>query len=161
MHNLTAAPAEIERARSAARLLDSAIRVPGTNIRFGLDALLGIIPGLGDAAGAVFSGYLILIGSRLGLPQHAIIRMVANVAVDTIVGGVPVLGDLFDVAWKSNTKNLELLERHTGVAGSSAPQRRPANKLLIAAALLMLLLLLAGGIWLAVIAVKALIGALS
>ena len=87
--------------------------------------------------------------------------MIANVAVDTIVGGVPVLGDLFDVAWKSNTKNLELLERHTGVGGAPAPQRRAANKLLIVAALLALLLLLAGGIWLAIVAVKALIGALS
>lgn len=137
-----------------ARLLDSAARVPGTNIRFGLDAVLGLIPGLGDAAGAVFSGYLILLGSRMGLPKHIITRMVTNVAIDTIVGGVPVLGDIFDVAWKSNTRNLALLEEFSVPA--SMESRAPTNKLAVIMAITILLLLLVGAIWLAVWAIKGL-----
>lgn len=146
--------ARIGRARALAKMLDSAARVPGTNIRFGLDSVLGLIPGMGDVAGAVFSGYLILLGSRMGLPQHIITRMVANVAIDTIVGGVPILGDLFDVVWKSNTRNLSLLEQFAEPATDVQPS---VNKLAVAAALAVLLLLVAGGIWLAVIAIKALI----
>lgn len=94
------------------RLLDNAFTVPGTRFRFGLDALIGLVPGLGDAVSAVFSGYLILQASRLGAPKSVVSRMVANVAVDTVVGWVPLLGDLFDVAWKSNVKNMALLEDH-------------------------------------------------
>lgn len=94
------------------RLLDSAFPIPGTSYRFGLDALIGLVPGLGDAVSAVFSGYIILQASRLGAPRSVVTRMIANVAIDTMVGWVPVLGDLFDVAWKSNLKNTALLETH-------------------------------------------------
>lgn len=149
----------IQRARAMARLLDSAARVPGTNIRFGLDAVLGLVPGLGDAAGAAFSGYLILLGSRTGLPKHVITRMVANVAVDTIVGAVPVLGDLFDVAWKSNSRNLALLEEFS--APAAREKSAAASWGVVIAAITILALLLAGGIWLAVLAIRALAGAVS
>ncbi len=94
------------------RLLDNAFTVPGTQYRFGLDALIGLVPGLGDAVSALFSGYLILQASRLGAPRSVVSRMIANVAIDTVVGWVPLLGDLFDVAWKSNLKNMALLEGH-------------------------------------------------
>jgi len=105
-------PPEVERLRALSRLLDNAFTVPGTQFRFGLDALIGLVPGLGDAVSAVFSGYLILQASRLGAPKSVVSRMIANVAVDTLVGWIPVLGDLFDVAWKSNVKNMALLEAH-------------------------------------------------
>lgn len=105
-------PAQVERLRAMSRLLDNAFTIPGTRFRFGLDALIGLVPGLGDAVSAVFSGYLILQASRLGAPKSVVSRMVANVAVDTVVGWVPLLGDLFDVAWKSNVKNMALLEDH-------------------------------------------------
>lgn len=94
------------------RLLDNAFVIPGTRYRFGLDALIGLVPGLGDAVSAVFSGYLILQASRLGAPRSVVSRMIANVAIDTVVGWVPLLGDLFDVAWKSNVKNMALLDQH-------------------------------------------------
>ena len=149
--------AQIERARGIARMLDTAVRIPGTGIRFGLDSVLGLIPGMGDAAGALFSGYLILLGSRMGLPRPVITRMVANVAIDTIVGGIPVLGDLFDVAWKSNTRNLKLLEQSV----DPAYEQPRVNKALVAVALLVLLLLVIGGLWLAVIAIRALFNAIS
>jgi hypothetical protein len=97
--------------RQLARLLDAAVRVPGTNIRFGLDAVLGLIPGAGDIAGGVLSSFIILQAAKLGAPRSVLARMVMNVAIDSIVGAVPVLGDLFDIGWKSNTRNADLLEQ--------------------------------------------------
>jgi hypothetical protein len=105
-------PPEVERLRALSRLLDNAFTIPGTQVRFGLDALVGLVPGLGDAVSAVFSGYLIVQASRLGAPKSVVSRMVANVAIDTLIGWVPLLGDLFDVAWKSNVRNMSLLEDH-------------------------------------------------
>jgi hypothetical protein len=104
----------LARARALTHLLDSAARVPGTSIRVGLDPVLGLVPGLGDVAGAVLSGYVVLLASRLGAPTTVIVRMLGNVVVDTVGGTVPVIGDLFDVGWKANTRNLALLERHLG-----------------------------------------------
>jgi hypothetical protein len=106
--------ASVGRARALARLLDSAVTVPGTNIRVGADSLIGLIPGLGDIAGAVLSGYIVLVATRLGAPASVVARMLLNIGIDTLVGSVPVLGDLFDVAWKSNQMNVSLLERHVG-----------------------------------------------
>jgi hypothetical protein len=142
--------AQLARARVIARALDTAIRIPGTKIRFGGDALLGLIPGIGDAAGAVFSAYLILLGSKLGLPTSTLVRMVGNVAIDTLVGSVPIVGDVFDVAWKSNMRNLALLEQATGAASATVQPR--ARKGAVIAAILALLILLglsvAAAIWL-------------
>ena len=98
--------ASVGRARALARLLDSAVTVPGTNIRVGADSLIGLIPGLGDVAGAVLSGYIVLVATRLGAPASVVARMLLNIGIDTLVGSVPVLGDLFDVAWKSNQMNV-------------------------------------------------------
>jgi hypothetical protein len=104
----------LSRARSLTRLLDSAVRVPGTSMRFGLDPVIGLVPGLGDVAGAVLSGYVVLLASRLGAPTSVIVRMLGNIIIDTVGGTIPVIGDLFDASWKSNTRNLTLLERHLG-----------------------------------------------
>src|SRR5687767_3717769 len=109
---MVANDSDLRRARAIARVLDSAVGVPGTPIRIGLDAVLGLVPGAGDIAGAVLSGYIILTGLRSGIPRVVIWRMLANVGLDTLVGSVPLLGDLFDVAYKSNMKNVDLLERH-------------------------------------------------
>ena len=96
--------------RDLARVLDEAIRIPGTNIRIGLDALLGLLPGGGDIAGGVFSGLIILQAARAGAPTPVLGRMLANVAIDVVVGAIPILGDLFDVAWRANSRNVRLLE---------------------------------------------------
>src|SRR5215216_3254920 len=85
------------RVRALARLLDAAVRVPGTNVRVGLDALIGLIPGVGDVAGVAFYGYIILAAARLGVPVPVVLRMLLNVATDTVVGAVPLVGDIFDV----------------------------------------------------------------
>ncbi len=148
----------LTQARSLAKLLDRAVRIPGTNITFGLDAVLGLIPGGGDVAGAVFSGYLILLGSRMGLPTHVLTRMIGNVAIDTLGGSIPVLGDLFDVAWKSNTRNLAILEQF---ADAPMPPGPVASRGLVVAALVVVALLALGGITLAVLIIKAVIGLLN
>lgn len=95
-----------------ARLLDSAVLVPGTSFRFGLDPILGLIPGLGDMVSPLFTLGLIWQARELGIPPVVLLRMIINVAIDTLIGVVPVVGDLFDFAWKSNNKNMALLEQH-------------------------------------------------
>ncbi|RST85765.1 DUF4112 domain-containing protein [Aquibium carbonis] len=95
-----------------ARNLDSRWRIPGTSIRFGLDAIAGLIPGAGDLAAALVAGHIIIYGWRAGAPGHVIARMIANVAIDTVFGSVPVLGSVFDVYYKANNRNVRLLRRH-------------------------------------------------
>jgi hypothetical protein len=102
----------IARLRRWSNLLDSAFRIPGTRLRFGWDALVGLVPGIGDLATAVFSGLLLIEAFRTPLPRIIQARMISNVLIDLAIGAVPVVGDLFDFAWKANAKNLQLLERH-------------------------------------------------
>jgi hypothetical protein len=99
----------IARLDALATLLDTAILIPGTNIRFGLDALIGLVPGIGDAITTVMSLYIVREARQLGAPGHVIARMLANVAVDGVVGAVPLIGDAFDVVWRSNKRNMRLL----------------------------------------------------
>lgn len=95
-------------------LLDDFLRIPGTQIRFGLDGIIGLIPGVGDVIGAMASWIIILAAWLRGVPRVTLARMLANVAIETIVGAVPILGDAFDIAWKANRKNFALLERSVG-----------------------------------------------
>jgi hypothetical protein len=93
-------------------VLDSVIVIPGTNLRFGVDAVLGLFPGGGDVVGAALSGYIVYESWRLGVPPAALARMIGNVVTDTVLGAVPIAGDLFDAAWKANLRNIEILRRH-------------------------------------------------
>jgi hypothetical protein len=104
--------ATLDALRRYAVLLDSQFRVPGTNIRFGLDAIVGLIPGVGDISTPVFAGLLLLQGVRMRLPLVVQARMVLNAAIDMLVGLVPVAGDIVDIGFKANLRNLALLERH-------------------------------------------------
>ena len=107
--------------RQVAKLLDSAVPVPGTSFRFGLDPILGLVPGLGDIVSPLFTVGIIWQARDLGIPRVVMMRMIINVAIDTLVGLVPVVGDLFDFAWKSNNMNMALLEQHAyEERGSSA-----------------------------------------
>jgi hypothetical protein len=101
-----------EALRRWAVLLDSAFRIPGTRFRFGLDAILGLIPGIGDITTPTFSALILLQAVRMRLPLVVQARMVLNAAIDMVLGLVPVLGDLVDIGWKANLRNLALLERH-------------------------------------------------
>ena len=94
-----------------ASLLDDVFRIPGTAIRFGLDPLIGLIPGIGDLISGLASFLIIFSAWQRQLPRATVARMMANVAIDTVIGAVPFIGDFFDAAWKSNRKNLTLLQR--------------------------------------------------
>jgi hypothetical protein len=113
--------ASLQRLEKLAKLLDSALPIPATSLRIGLDGLLGFIPGIGDAAGAAMSAYLIFEAARLGLPVTTLLRMAGNVAIETVIGAVPIVGDLFDIGWKANLKNFALVRGH--VASASLPGR--------------------------------------
>jgi hypothetical protein len=143
-------------ARALAHVLDDGIRIPVIGVRFGLDPVIGLIPGLGDFAGAIMSGYVVLLGARLGAPKSVILRMLGNVAVDTVAGAVPLLGDLFDVGWKSNLRNVALLDRWVDEPGRT----RAASRRAIGFTVLALTLLAIGGIALTVVVVRALFIAL-
>lgn len=94
-----------------ALLLDDRFRIPGTSIRFGVDGLVGLVPGIGDVATTLVSLYLVARARDLGLPGSVLMRMLGNVAIDSVVGAIPLLGDVFDVAFKANRRNIELLKR--------------------------------------------------
>lgn len=94
------------------KLMDSQFRIPGTNFRFGLDPLLGLIPGAGDLSTFGISAFLIWMMAKNGASGFVLARMVLNVLIDTIVGAIPLLGDLFDFAFKANLKNLRLMREH-------------------------------------------------
>jgi hypothetical protein len=149
-------PAQVEHLRALSRLLDSAFVVPGTNYRFGLDALIGLVPGLGDVVSAAFSGYLVLQASRLGAPRSVVTRMIANIALDTAVGWVPLLGDVFDVAWKSNNRNMALLEKHLQQPAAA----RRGSRLALLSIAAVLLVFLTGAVVLGVLLTKLIIAQL-
>ena len=103
---------QLDALRRYAVLLDSQFRVPGTGIRFGLDAIIGLLPGIGDISTPIFATLLIIQGVRMRLPAVVQARMVLNAAIDMLVGFIPILGDLVDIGFKANLRNLALLERH-------------------------------------------------
>jgi len=105
----------IERLDRLSRLLDTAFAVPGTNIRFGADALIGLAPGIGDTITTALAAWIVYEAHRLGAPRRVLIRMIGNVAIDGLVGSVPVLGDLFDVAFRANRRNVRILREHFGM----------------------------------------------
>ena len=126
--------AEIARLDRLADMLDSRYRIPVFGWRFGWDAILGLVPGVGDVLVTLPSAYLVWRAHKLGLPRSAIVSMVGNVALDTVAGSVPILGSIFDVAFKANRRNFALMRRHLGeevpvpAAHSKAPIRRSSSK---------------------------------
>ena len=102
------------------RLLDSAFLIPGTKRRIGLDAVIGLVPFIGDAISTALASYIIWEARQLGLPRWKIARMIGNVAVDATVGAMPFAGDVFDVFFKANERNLRIIHKHLGV--KRAPQ---------------------------------------
>ncbi len=135
-------------------MLDSAVRIPGTGIRVGAESVFGLIPVVGDIAGAALSGYIVLASARLGAPASTIMRMLVNIGIDTIVGSVPILGDMFDVGWRANMRNVDLLEGHLG----GSPEVRRANRWVVLGVLAALLLLAIGTVALALATFRFLAG---
>lgn len=95
-----------------ADLMDSRFLLPGTNIRIGLDALIGLIPVLGDTISILISSYIVKTAHELGAPKHLKLRMAWNIFLDWLIGLVPFIGDVFDIGWKANRRNVALLRRH-------------------------------------------------
>lgn len=102
------------RLRYLAKLLDSQFRIPGLGLRVGADAILGLVPGIGDAASGLIGAYLIYEAHRLGAPRPALARMIANLAIDTAIGTIPVAGDIWDFLFRANDRNMQILARHVG-----------------------------------------------
>ena len=116
----------LRRLNNLARLLDTAVRVPGTGIRFGADSLLGLLPVIGDASGAIIGLAIVNEGRKLGVPSGKLARMLTNIAVDAAVGSVPLLGDAFDVYFKAHKRNIGIILDHFDVEAAelAEPRRR-------------------------------------
>ena len=127
-----------------ARLMDTAFSIPGTRIRFGLDPLLGLLPGLGDTATAFVSALVIAQSARYGVPKIVLARMAMNVLVNTVVGSIPVVGDLFSVWFKSNAQNYALLRKHAGAQRRSTARDWVFVALLLAAVLAVVVIVVTG-----------------
>src|SRR5436309_1301594 len=111
---------KIARLRRLAWTIDAIGRVPGTRFRFGLNSIIGLAPGAGDAALSLISLYIVCEAMRLGLPRAKILRMLANVGVEAALGALPLIGDLLDVVWKANLRNVDIVDEHFGMT----PTRR-------------------------------------
>ena len=142
-----------ERLRTLARVQDELFRIPGTRIRFGLDALIGLIPGAGDVFTSGVSVYVLLEATRMGASPSVIARMAGNILLDLLFGAIPLLGDVFDVGWKANVRNVRLLERFAvdphGV--------RRGSRVMLVVSLLVIFGVLAGIAWIAVWIVRTLL----
>lgn len=123
--------------------MDSQFRVPGTDVKFGLDALLGLIPGAGDFATFLISGYMVTVMAKNGASGFVLARMVLNIVIDSLIGAIPILGDIFDVAFKANQRNIALMQQHY-VEG----RHKGGAWKVIVPVLLMLLILIGGLAWL-------------
>ena len=138
---------KLARLRRISKLLDNAIAIPGTKFRFGLDPILGLLPGGGDTITGGISAYIVVEAARMGVPREVLGKMVGNILIDSFAGTIPVIGDLFDVGWKSNAKNIELLEKHldlTEFNEGDRPTRTLSDRLFIVGLILLLILIVVG-----------------
>ena len=138
---------EVERSlEQLSHWLDGVFRVPGTGWRFGLDALVGLVPGVGDMATTAVSFYILAAGVRYRVSKATLLRMGANLGIDYLLGSVPLLGDFFDVYWKANQMNVELLKQRATVSPEEARRGRLSDWLFVGVLMLVLLLTLVGAI---------------
>jgi hypothetical protein len=140
----------VGRARLLARLLDDAIRIPGTGIGIGFDPIIGLIPGVGDLLGGAMSGYILLVAAGEGAPTSVLARMLGNIALDSLVGIVPVAGDLFDFGVKANRRNVDLLERYL----DAPKQTKAASRGMVALIVLGVVVVIAGVVALGALALR-------
>jgi hypothetical protein len=129
-----------------ARWMDGVFRVPGVGWRFGLDAILGLLPGVGDTASSVASLYILTAAHRYGVTRATLLRMALNVVLDTTVGALPLVGDIFDVYWKSNQRNVAILNRHMLAAPSEQGKLQRSDRWFVVLLVTILALLMIGSI---------------
>jgi hypothetical protein len=127
-----------------AKWLDDVFRIPGLNWRFGLDAIIGLIPGVGDTATSLASFYILTAATRYGVPKITLVRMALNIAIDYIVGAIPLFGDLFDFYWKANRRNVELLRGRARVPMAEARKAKFHDWLFVGLMIFLLIALLVG-----------------
>ncbi|MBC7965233.1 MAG: DUF4112 domain-containing protein [Fuerstia sp.] len=156
----TQGPIDLEHLKLLARLMDSAFEIPGLRMRFGLDAILGLLPGVGDLVASLVSLYILQEAQRRGVSRVTLTRMSANILIDWLVGSIPLAGDAFDVVWKSNQKNVALLIQH-----ESSPATRRRRKIgdwfFLAFLISILLTVLAGSLTLSYFIIVSLMRGLS
>jgi hypothetical protein len=138
----------LDRLRAVTRLMDQAFGVPGTKWRFGLDALFGLVPGLGDIAGGLIAVYALRVARQLGAPGVIQLHMLTNIAIDASVGTIPVLGDLFDFVFKAQSRNLALLDEWLQTPHEATKRSRRGVLLVPIAIVLVFATLTILGIWL-------------
>jgi len=153
------AGAELAGLQILAHLLDSAFQIPGLNVRVGLDALLGVIPGLGDIGTSLMSMLVLREANRRGVPRITMARMTANLAIDAAMGTIPILGDAFDIYWKANERNVALLKRHVASDPRIVQRARLSDRLFFGALIGFVLLCLVGSVTVAYMTIRWLIGA--
>jgi Domain of unknown function (DUF4112) len=149
--------AALQRIRMVGKLLEGIIAVPGTDKKIGLDPIIGLLTGGGDSVGFVMSAYILVESLRFKLPKETLLRMLTNVAIDAVVGAVPFLGDVFDFFWKSNSKNIRLLEAHL----DNPKEQTAADKgfvVLVLVALALIFAMAIGLTWLVISAISRVIG---
>lgn len=125
--NTTERLATLNRIRKLSRLMDASIRIPGIGFKIGLDPIIGLVPGAGDLIDTAFSAYLIYLATRFHLPGSILKWMVFNIALEAVVGTVPLIGDIFDAFYKSNIRNLKLLEDHLQATEPELSEADPMN----------------------------------
>jgi hypothetical protein len=150
----TSDPGSVRRARVISRILDDLVRVPATQRRFGLDPFLGLLPGIGDWLPLVLSLDILFSAARLGAGAWVLSRMLGNIALDALVGTVPLVGDLFDLGWKANRRNLALLEEL--LERPAATRRR--SRFVVGAVLGGSVAVVGGGIWVGWLVLTWLVG---
>jgi hypothetical protein len=140
---ITRSSTQVKQMERLAKLMDAQFRIPGTDFRFGLDGLLGLIPGAGDLSTFAVSGYMVLILAKNGASGFVLARMILNILIDATIGSIPLIGDLFDFAFKANTRNMRLMKEHY-VEG----RHKGSALKVIVPVLILVLLVIIGLIWL-------------
>jgi Domain of unknown function (DUF4112) len=130
-----------------AHWLDSVFEIPGLRLRFGIDAILGLVPGLGDTASAFASIYILQSASKFGVSRFTLARMTLNILVDLTVGAIPFLGDIFDVYWKANRRNVALLQRHMSSNPTAERKLRRSDALFVAGMVALIVAVLVGSVF--------------
>jgi hypothetical protein len=135
-------PRGLKQLETLAKLMDAQFRIPGTDFRFGLDGLIGLIPGAGDLSTFAVSGYMVLLLARNGASGYVLARMILNILIDAVIGSIPLIGDLFDIAFKANMRNMKLMQEHY----REGRHRGSAAKVIVPV-LIVVFLIIAGIIW--------------
>ena len=144
----------LDHLRLITQIFDQAFAIPGTTFRFGLDALFGLVPGLGDIAGALVAVYAMRVARQLNAPPAIQLHMLSNIALDALIGMVPIAGDLFDFAFKAQTRNLALLDAYLATPHKAARRSRRGMLLIALATIIVFGTLSALGLWMIYLLVR-------